>query len=146
MTESTFVGAIAHKLRAYAEALRTAGIEPTRSALLSLDSVPKAQLERLTAKESIAISRARNELDAECKKEERRIAKAKTTRPCYDRPLQRAPICGYVFEKDSNRNKSTSVAATLCRSCGCTFDFSLRLAWAQGYGCSVVVVVFFCSR
>ncbi len=131
--ERSFVPEISKKLEAYASALKANGIEPTAHALYSLDYVPKEAIDRLSSKQMVDVVKSRNELDSACKQEERRISKNKTLRPCFEMPVLRAPINGYVFEKDVNRNKVTSVAATLCRSCGCTFDFSLRLAYANGY-------------
>jgi len=131
--ERSFVSDITDKLRVYSDTLRTHGIDPTAHALYSLECVPKETLDKLSEREIETIEQARTELDAECKKEERRIFRLKTDRPCFEMPVTSTPICGYILEKDSSKTRNSSVAVTLCRSCGCTFDFSLRLNYANGY-------------
>jgi protein tyrosine phosphatase (PTP) superfamily phosphohydrolase (DUF442 family) len=132
--EHSFAPEISKRCKRLEELLRQFGIEPNSHVLYSLEYAPKERLEKLTESQFQQLEGARSQLDAECKKEERRIWALKTRLPCYELPIQYAPICGYVLEKDSQKNKSSSVAATLCRSCGCTFDFSLKLNWANGYG------------
>jgi hypothetical protein len=132
----SFVPEIAEHLATYQAALHKFDIAPTLHALYSLDYVPKIDMDRLSIKQIEEIEASRTELDIECKKEERRIFRLKTVRPCFEMSVTEAPIMGFVFEKDSSRSKNASFAATVCPSCACVFDFSTKLCYANGYEAS----------
>jgi hypothetical protein len=135
--ERSLIPEIFERLNMYADKLREYKVDPSPGALYSLDYVARDVVARLSQMQLDDLERARSEIDLTCKKEERRIFRLKVERPCFEMPVLMVPICGYIFEKDSSRNRNASIAATLCRSCGSVFDYSLRLGYANGITCGV---------
>jgi hypothetical protein len=130
--EHSFSPEILSRISILKKLLQEMGIEPNAHILYSLEYVPKDKLQALSDDQLLELEQARGMLDAECKKEERRIFTLKTRLPCYELPVQMAPLVGYLLEKDSQKNRSTSLVAGICRSCGATYDFTRKLSWANG--------------
>ena len=130
--EHSFAPEILTRIEGLKKLLKEMGIEPNAHILYSLEYVPKDKLQSLSDDQLQDLEHARAQLDAECKKEERRIFTLKTRLPCYELDVQMAPLVGYLLEKDMQKNRSTSLVAAICQSCGCTYDFTRKLTWAQG--------------
>jgi hypothetical protein len=125
--EHSFSPEILKRIKALRDRMEELGIQANTHMLYSLEFVPKDKMDALKTEEVQDLEHLRSQLDAECKKEERRVFTWKTRVACYEASVQMAPLIGYVLEKDSAKNKATSLVVGLCRSCGVAFDFTRKL-------------------